>query len=561
MGWPAIAVSIGSFDREKKRVVRLAAVVHLDLEARVGGADRVDDRRRRRSAPSPTSTVRTSAPSADEARDDVRRHGLRGSSPEATGSPSSEPEELPLRHVDVADLAAREARATDPARTPAAASSISATFSSSGRRRRRRRARPSPACRLRVGIDAPSFPLCAAACSAARIDVLGVRQEDDARLGQGLDRGEQVSAVDGFIVSPPSTQDAPRLSKSLRFPAPSTTATAPQTPPPRSRRSVAVRGLDVHVLDVHLLDHPDARWRARARAPGSSVWTCTLTAPGAADDEQRVAELRQLALELVGIDRRRPRRRTRCSSGSARAPDGRPRAGSRSATASSSGSGSPRTWAAIPRRISSSPAPPASTTPACLRMSSCSVVAASAFSPAHDQRRPGRPRPRGRRPRAPPPAPPARGRPSASSPPAGSGRPRSRRRSRLAGCARARPRRSRPRLLPQRPRATSCERMTPELPRAPMRTARTMSASRVALERRPRPRAPSGSCSCPCPRPGPGTRSGRRCGRCSPRARPAPRRASARGPSRRGPPSDTGRRRRSGAEPRSRECGRAGGSG
>ena len=46
---------------------------------------------------------------------------------------------------------------------------------------------------------------------------------------------------------------------------------------------------------------PTAVASASAR-PGSSVWTCTFTAPAAADDEERVAELQELRLELLRID-------------------------------------------------------------------------------------------------------------------------------------------------------------------------------------------------------------------------------------------------------------------
>ena len=56
--------------------------------------------------------------------------------------------------------------------------------------------------------------------------------------------------------------------------------------------------------------------------PGSSVCTCTLSARRVADDEERVADLLELRLERVLVERVRPRRRTRCSSGTRRAPGG-----------------------------------------------------------------------------------------------------------------------------------------------------------------------------------------------------------------------------------------------
>jgi hypothetical protein len=58
----------------------------------------------------------------------------------------------------------------------------------------------------------------------------------------------------------------------------------------------------VHVLDVDLLDHA-ALGRERQSGAGLVCVDMHLDRARAADDEERVAELRQLALQLLGIDR------------------------------------------------------------------------------------------------------------------------------------------------------------------------------------------------------------------------------------------------------------------
>ena len=104
-----------------------------------------------------------------------------------------------------------------------------------------------------------------------------------------------------------------------------------------------------------------------------------------ASDRRRRAVSRRAARARARAHRRRarhPRPRRRCSSGTATAPGASPRSASsvRSSTGAS-GSGSPVTPASRPRMISSSPAPPASTTPASLSTDSRSGVPARASSP------------------------------------------------------------------------------------------------------------------------------------------------------------------------------------
>ena len=89
---------------------------------------------------------------------------------------------------------------------------------------------------------------------------------------------------------------------------------------------LALRGLDVHVLHVHLLDDPD---RGCERERPTRVVGVEMGLHGArrADDEQRVPEARRARARASPGRRPRPRRRSSCSSGSGTARGGLPRAG------------------------------------------------------------------------------------------------------------------------------------------------------------------------------------------------------------------------------------------
>ena len=150
---------------------------------------------------------------------------------------------------------------------------------------------------MRAGFDvAPT------ACSAARITFLLLGRTTASRAASAS-TAATMSAVAGFMDWPPSTQTAPRLSKSRRLPAPAQTATTPH-----SRRLdgggealLAVGRLDVHVLDVDLLDHAHAR---AERERGTRLVRVEVHLDGAAgaDDEERVAEAPELLLEPLGVD-------------------------------------------------------------------------------------------------------------------------------------------------------------------------------------------------------------------------------------------------------------------
>src|SRR6266511_1591570 len=159
---------------------------------------------------------------------------------------------------------------------------------------------------------------------------------------------------------------------------------------------------------------------------------------------------------------------------------------SSSRSAGGSGSSSPATTAARPRTISSRPAPPASTTPASRRTSSCSGVRARAFSPRRTSaaRNAGTSASMGRASVS-----------SASSRMTDSIVPSTGSRTARYAASRA-PWNVRPTtgasILDSSPRTsaaprTICERITPELPRAPISAARvtslTSAGRSVAVER------------------------------------------------------------------------------
>ena len=101
-----------------------------------------------------------------------------------------------------------------------------------------------------------------------------------------------ISAVAGFIDCPPSTQTAPRLSKSRRLPAPAQTATTPQT----ASSAIRIRSARSAVWTCMFLTStssitPTAVARSSAR-PGLVGVDVHLHRARPADDEQGVAELR-----------------------------------------------------------------------------------------------------------------------------------------------------------------------------------------------------------------------------------------------------------------------------
>ncbi len=195
-----------------------------------------------------------------------------------------------------------------------------------------------------------------AACSAAMITFL-LFGRSTTSFASAPSIAATRSAVDGFIVSPPSTTTAPTLSNSARFPSPAATAT---TAVRRSAAGTACssRSSRSSVCScMFAISTPPIVPRATpsdSARPGSSVWTCTLSAVRspttssespicsssvssarqievvALDDEHgAVAEARELLVDRVDADRAlrapalpaaaRRRRRQRCRARSRRA--------------------------------------------------------------------------------------------------------------------------------------------------------------------------------------------------------------------------------------------------
>ncbi len=196
-----------------------------------------------------------------------------------TGSPSSRPRNCPSSTARSPTTASRDARVTAPARTPAAAFSISAAFSSACRlgvegdhrpQPRLHRARRDESGRLGRGADG---------LLGGEDDVLVVREHDRLRCGQRLDRGDDVRG--GRVHGLPAL-DAGR-SQALEEPAVPVAGTdgddAARRVPRRSGsapRAAAVWRCMFCTSTSSITPTAVASERA---VPGSSVWRCTFTAP------------------------------------------------------------------------------------------------------------------------------------------------------------------------------------------------------------------------------------------------------------------------------------------
>ena len=162
----------------------------------------------------------------------------------------------------------------------------------------------SPACSDVVGTTRTSFDEWSAACSAAMITFL-LFGSTTTSGAPAASIASTRSAVDGFIVSPPSTTCAPALSNSARLPAPEATATTAARLLARrdgvQQALLALMRLLVHVRDLDAADRA-ARDAERQRATGVVGVHVHLQRRAVADDEQRVAELLELRLERVEIE-------------------------------------------------------------------------------------------------------------------------------------------------------------------------------------------------------------------------------------------------------------------
>ena len=186
------------------------------------------------------------------------------------------------------------------------------------------------------------------------------------------------------MVAPPSTTSAPKLSASARLPPPAVTTTiahaAGSARAPSAAVALRALGLRVHVRDLDAADRA-ARGAERERAARIVGVDVHLQRRAVADDEQRVAELLELGFELVGVEAlalddehgavavARQLLVDRFEAELAVVLGRRRQRHGRSSAAS------------MPRTISTSPAAPASTTPASVRIGSIACVAATVSSP------------------------------------------------------------------------------------------------------------------------------------------------------------------------------------
>ena len=155
---PRAARGSGSFGRQEQWVVRLAAGMDLDLDARVAPLELVDELLQGRLVGAREQRQELAAAVEQTLRD---RPAISSKlSPLATAVPSTRPSHAPLRTSTPSRTTSREATVTSPVATLSTASPSSARSRPRDARRRRRssrRARPAPTASARRG----------AACSRA----------------------------------------------------------------------------------------------------------------------------------------------------------------------------------------------------------------------------------------------------------------------------------------------------------------------------------------------------------------------------------------------------------
>ena len=225
--------------------------------------------------------------------------------PPATGTPSTSPSHCPFRIERPFVSTSREAIVTAPVATSETTRLISATLSARDAHGSNATAAASPACKVSVGMTETGREAASAACSAVR-KMFGSFGRITASRAPLASTAARSSAVDGFIVRPPSTTWAPRLSNRCRFPWPEATATSahgPSSAPGTTRQQalLAIEGLRVHVRDLDRCDRA-ASDSERQRAPGVVGVDVDLERRRVADDEDRVAERLELRLDLVGVE-------------------------------------------------------------------------------------------------------------------------------------------------------------------------------------------------------------------------------------------------------------------
>ena len=289
--------------------MRLAAVVDLDLEL---GVTLLERRQRPSSggASSPVRTVRYALPGREHAVDDLLDDGST-SGPDATAVSVHEPEVLALadlhaveRHVaggdrDLAGRSALELASASPARCPRA-SFVDMKPVIAAR----------PACTDLVGTTRTFFVAHRRGLLGGQDHVRVVRQDDHVVRRHGLDRLEDVggrrvhrlAALDDARRAEALEQPPVAASRTRRRRAPvSSVASAVGAPPPSSSRSS--RCAVCRCMFAISTPSIDAHARCRMRAPPGVVGVDVhLERRRVADDEQRVAEPLELALERVRVE-------------------------------------------------------------------------------------------------------------------------------------------------------------------------------------------------------------------------------------------------------------------
>ena len=136
-------------------------------------------------------------------------------------------------------------------------------------------------------------------------DVVVVRQHDGLRRARALDRLEQLL---GRRVHRLAAVDDPGRAHALEEPAVALAGDDRDDRRPRDRRRPGCESRSSRwavcscMFAISTRSMTPSAVPARSAAPGSSVWTWALSAARVADDEQRVAERRELALESLAFE-------------------------------------------------------------------------------------------------------------------------------------------------------------------------------------------------------------------------------------------------------------------
>ena len=290
--------------------MRLPARLHVELELRdARSREPLEQARRAAARPRRSSSVSTPRGSASRRSTTARGDRLEvGAARDRLALEQAEPVARPIRERRSARRRARRP-SPRPCATPAIAARIASAFSAAPARRRRRR----PSRRGRPGSSASAttsagFDACRGGLLGREDHVRVVREHDASGAGAGLDRGDDARRSTGSSTGRRSTTRAPEALEERAVPVARRrrrrrrVAAAAR----RARRGAAARSRSavwrcMFAISIPSID-ADARLPSASAAPGSSVWTCTLSALAVADDEQRVAEPLELALERVGVE-------------------------------------------------------------------------------------------------------------------------------------------------------------------------------------------------------------------------------------------------------------------